>query len=56
MKKLLTFVIMIFFIGVSVIQVSASDFHSVYGYVYIGGNPAPSGTRLQRRLHQGKAC
>jgi len=53
MKKLLVSVIMILFVGAGIIQVSAETFHSVYGTVYIGGNPAPSGTEVKITFDDG---
>jgi len=53
-KKIIGLLVCFLFIGASVIQVSAETFHSVYGTVYIGGNPAPSGTEVKITFDDGE--
>ena len=46
-KKIIVIGIIVMFVGVSFIQVSAGDFNTVYGYLYINDIIAPSGIEVK---------
>lgn len=53
-KKGIVVGIIILFVGASVFQVSAIDFHSVYGFVYINNSPAPAGVEVKLTFDDGE--